>query len=92
MTDFITSELLTNPVGIMLLVEVIVELTKAVLSATDNEPKDTWYYKLLVIFVTGLVLFVFNPVFRSTGEYIALGIVNTILISATLMGVYDFKE
>lgn len=87
--DFITIEQLTTFAGLITAVVLVTQFIKWMLSAINVEVKNTIIYKIIVWIVSLVLLFLFNPQYLDTLQTIVLGIINSMFLTLSSMGMYD---
>ena len=87
--DFITVEQLTTFAGLITAVVLVTQFIKWMLSAINVEVRNTIIYKIIVWIVSIVLLFLFNPQYLENIQTIVLGIINSMFLTLSAMGMYD---
>ena len=87
--DFITVEQLTTFAGLITAVVLVTQFIKWMLSAINVEVRNTIIYKIIVWIVSIALLFLFNPQYVESIQTIVLGIINSMFLTLSAMGMYD---
>lgn len=87
--DFITIEQLTTFAGLITAVVLVTQFIKWIMQAVNIQIKNTTIYKVIVWGVSLILLFLFNPQYLDNPQTIVLGIINSMFLTLSSMGMYD---